>query len=158
MDLLPHTAAEEAPCRAARRTFGPVVLLLGTLASFPPLSLQDFQPVVLLQLEDGQVELIAEHRACKSERWALRHRCLHTETHRRHVNKLEGRAAASWAGAERAARYQTAPRTTEVPLLSICLQHQPCSITHVSHWCTAMAQNPTHKQGMGEDAPCSQGC
>lgn len=88
MDLHPRTAAEEAPYRVARRTFGPVVLLLGTFASFPPLSLQDFQPVVLLQLEDGQVELIAEHRACNSERWALRHRCLHTKTHIRHVSKL----------------------------------------------------------------------
>lgn len=60
--------------RGAQRTFGPVVLLLGTFASFPPLALQDFQAVVLLQLENGQVELVAEHGACKSKRQALRHR------------------------------------------------------------------------------------
>lgn len=49
-------------------TFGSVVLLFGALASFPPLPLEDFQPVVLLQLENGQVELITKHGACNTKR------------------------------------------------------------------------------------------
>lgn len=44
-------------------TFGPVVLLLGTLAALPPASLQDLQPVVLLQLQDPQGDLVSVGRA-----------------------------------------------------------------------------------------------
>lgn len=61
---------------SARLTFGSVVLLFGALASFPPLSLQDFQAVVLLQLQNGQVKVVTEHRACNTERCVLRH-CFH---------------------------------------------------------------------------------
>lgn len=42
-------------------TFGSVIFLLGAFTPFPPLSLQNLQAVVLLQLENGQVELIPEH-------------------------------------------------------------------------------------------------
>ncbi|KAG7221060.1 hypothetical protein INR49_017689, partial [Caranx melampygus] len=44
-----------------RQTFGAVVLLLWTLATIPPLPLEDLQPIVLLQFENGQVKLITGH-------------------------------------------------------------------------------------------------
>lgn len=52
---------EETDC-CSRLTFGTVVLLFGTLASLPPPPLQYFQSVILLQLEDGQRDLISERR------------------------------------------------------------------------------------------------
>lgn len=48
-------------------TFGSVIFLLGAFPPFPPLSLQNLQAVVLLQLENGQVELIPEHRAYRDK-------------------------------------------------------------------------------------------
>lgn len=47
----------------AALTFGSVVLLFGTLSSLPPASLQDLQPVALLQLQDPQSDLVSERRA-----------------------------------------------------------------------------------------------
>lgn len=44
-------------------TFSATVLLLGTPAPLPPLALQDLQPVVLLELQDGQCDLVPERRA-----------------------------------------------------------------------------------------------
>lgn len=52
---------EETDC-CTQLTFGTVVLLFGTLASLPPPPLQYFQSVILLQLEDGQRDLISERR------------------------------------------------------------------------------------------------
>lgn len=43
-------------------TLGTVVPLFGALASLPPPPLQYLQPVILLQLEDGQRDLISEWR------------------------------------------------------------------------------------------------
>ena len=51
----------------ATLTFGSVIFLLGALAPFPPLALQNFQTVVLLQLEDGQIKLVPEDGACGSQ-------------------------------------------------------------------------------------------
>lgn len=42
-------------------TFGSVIFLLGTLSPFPPLALQDFKAIVLLELENGQIELVPEN-------------------------------------------------------------------------------------------------
>lgn len=53
-------------CPAAL-TFGSVILLLGALAPFPPLALQDFQAVVLLQLENGQIKLVPKDGAWGSQ-------------------------------------------------------------------------------------------
>ena len=44
-----------------------MVLLLGALAPFPPLALQDFQAVVLLQLENGQIKLVPKDGAWGSQ-------------------------------------------------------------------------------------------
>lgn len=44
-------------------TFSATVLLLGAPAPLPPLALQDLQPVVLLELQDGQCDLVPERRA-----------------------------------------------------------------------------------------------
>lgn len=44
-------------------TFGPVILLFGALSSLPPASLQDLQPVALLQLQDSQSDLVSVRRA-----------------------------------------------------------------------------------------------
>lgn len=52
---------KETDC-CSHLTFGTVVLLFGTLASLPPPPLQYFQSVILLQLEDGQRDLISERR------------------------------------------------------------------------------------------------
>lgn len=41
-------------------TLGTMVLLLGAVAALPPLALEDLEPVVLLQLQDGQRDLIPE--------------------------------------------------------------------------------------------------
>lgn len=65
-------------------TLGTVVLLFGTLASLPPPPLQYLQPVILLQLEDGQRDLISERRAWQmtgenakdnSKWWRMDKRC-----------------------------------------------------------------------------------
>jgi len=56
-----------------RLTLGTVVLLFEALASLPPPPLQYLQPVILLQLEDGQRELISERRpwemTVKQDKW-----------------------------------------------------------------------------------------
>lgn len=59
-------AVETDSC--SQLTFGTVVLLFWTLAPLPPPPLQYLQPVILLQLEDGQRDLISERRACKDDR------------------------------------------------------------------------------------------
>lgn len=46
----------------SRLTFGTVVLLFRALASLPPPPLQYLQPVIFLELEDGQRDLISERR------------------------------------------------------------------------------------------------
>lgn len=51
-------------------TFSSVIFLLGALPSFPPFALQDLQAVVLLQLENGQIKLVPENRACGGHRRA----------------------------------------------------------------------------------------
>lgn len=53
----------------ATPTFGPVVLLPGTLPPLPPAPLQDLQPVGLLQLQDSQGDLIPVGGTCE-------HRCI----------------------------------------------------------------------------------
>lgn len=52
-------------------TFSSVVFLLGASAPLPPLALQDLQPVVLLELQDGQSDFIPERRACPGTSKAL---------------------------------------------------------------------------------------
>lgn len=57
----------KAQAREGWLTFGPVVLLLGAPAALPPLALQDLQPVVLLELQDGQRDLIPEWGAWRAQ-------------------------------------------------------------------------------------------
>ena len=59
-DWLPD--GKEAGHAEATPTFGSVVLLLGALPRLPPLPLQDLQTVVLLELENGQRDLISVWR------------------------------------------------------------------------------------------------
>lgn len=66
MGMGPRGFWERVGTRRGRLTFGPVVLLLGAPAAFPPLALQDLQPVVLLELQDGQRDLIPEWGAWQS--------------------------------------------------------------------------------------------
>lgn len=45
-----------------------MVLLFGTLASVPPPPLQDLQPIILMQLEDGLCNLFSEWRSWQETR------------------------------------------------------------------------------------------